>query len=73
MRLTEGAGAHFGPAWSSDNRVYFTSLQGRVENVWSVKPAFHDGLQVHQPTNDSAAHAPNRGVGSRFEEDGQGG
>ncbi len=73
MCLTDGASAHFGPAWSSDNRVYFTSLQGGVENVWSVRPSFQEGLQVHQPTKDSAAHIPNRGVGTRNEQGGQGG
>lgn len=38
VQLTDGAGAHFGPVWSSDQRVYFTSLQNGVENIWSVLP-----------------------------------
>lgn len=38
-RLTDGAGAHFGPCWAADGRVYFTSLQSGSENVWSVAAA----------------------------------
>ncbi len=36
--LTDGQGSSFGPAWSRDGRVYCTSLQNGVENIWSVKP-----------------------------------
>lgn len=36
-RLTDEQGIHFGPAWGSDGRVYFTSNQGGSENIWSVQ------------------------------------
>ena len=38
VQLTDGEGAHFGPVWGSDGRVYFSSLQNGSENVWSVQP-----------------------------------
>jgi Tol biopolymer transport system component len=38
VQLTDGESANFGPVWSPDGRVYFTSLQNGRENVWSVKP-----------------------------------
>jgi hypothetical protein len=34
--LTDRIGAHFGPAWGSDGRIYFTSRQTGHENIWSV-------------------------------------
>lgn len=39
MQLTDGQGAHFGPVWGPDGRVYCTSLQNGIENIWSVKPS----------------------------------
>lgn len=39
LQLTDGAGTHFSPAFGSDGRVYFTSLQNGAENIWSVKPS----------------------------------
>ena len=38
LQLTDGAGAHFGSAWSANQRIYFTSRQNGAENVWSVRP-----------------------------------
>jgi len=38
-QLTGGDGAHFGPCWAADGRVYFTSLQSGSENIWSVEAA----------------------------------
>ena len=38
VQLTDGAGAYFGPAWSCDGRVYFTSRQNATETIWSVRP-----------------------------------
>lgn len=38
-QLTDGQGAHFGPCWAADGRVYFTSLQSGSENIWSVHAA----------------------------------
>jgi TolB protein len=38
LQLTNGTGAHFGPCWSKDGRVYFTGLENGSENVWSVQP-----------------------------------
>ncbi len=36
--LTDGQGSSFGPVWSGDGRVYCTSRQNGVENIWSMKP-----------------------------------
>jgi TolB protein len=38
LQLTDGSGGHFGSVWSTDGRVYFTSLQNGSENIWSVQP-----------------------------------
>ncbi|MCL2330706.1 MAG: DPP IV N-terminal domain-containing protein [Phycisphaerae bacterium] len=37
-QLTNGGGVNFGPVWSTDDRVYFTSRQNGLENIWSVRP-----------------------------------
>lgn len=46
-QLTDGEGAHFGPCWAVDGRVYFTSLQSGSENIWSVPAS--DGLGSETP------------------------
>jgi len=43
LRLTDGAGTHFGPVWSPDGRVFFSSLQNGSENIWSARPLFDGG------------------------------
>lgn len=37
VQLTD-SGVNFGSAWASDDRIYFTSMQHGVENVWSIRP-----------------------------------
>lgn len=39
IRLTDGATQNFGPAWSIDGRVFFTSSRSGHENIWSVFPS----------------------------------
>jgi len=38
LRLTDGQGAHFSPAFGPDGQVFFTRSQGDAENIWSVRP-----------------------------------
>ncbi len=52
LRLTDGAGAHFGSVWGTDGRVYFTSLQNGSENAWSVKPLQTRMTQVPAGSDD---------------------
>lgn len=37
VQLTD-SGVNFGPVWASDDRIYFTSMQHGIENVWSIRP-----------------------------------
>ncbi len=39
IRLTDGLTQNFGPAWSPDGRVFFTSSRSGHENIWSVLPS----------------------------------
>jgi TolB protein len=54
LQLTDGAGAHFGPCWSMDGRVYFTSLRNGSENIWSVQPMQSAPAQVPVASEDKA-------------------
>jgi len=38
IRLTDGHSANFGPAWATDDRIFFTSTRGGHENIWSLVP-----------------------------------
>ncbi len=38
IRLTDGSGSNYSPAWASDGRVYFVSGRDGRENIWSVRP-----------------------------------
>jgi Tol biopolymer transport system component len=38
LRLTDGHTSNFGPAWSVDGRVYFTSSREGKETIWSLLP-----------------------------------
>ncbi len=38
IRLTDGHSANYGPTWSADGRVFFTSSRGGHENIWSITP-----------------------------------
>ena len=38
VRLTDGHSGNFGPVWSKQGRVFFTSTRGGHENIWSVLP-----------------------------------
>lgn len=38
IRLTDGHSANFGPVWSTDDRIFFTSSRGGYENIWSLVP-----------------------------------
>ena len=38
VRLTDGHSRNFGPVWSKQGRVVFTSTRSGHENVWSVMP-----------------------------------
>jgi len=58
LQLTDGAGAHFGPVFSTDQRVYFTSLQNGAENVWSVKPLLVPITQAPVASDDAPAGKP---------------
>jgi hypothetical protein len=55
LQLTAGDGAHFGPVFSTDQRVYFTSLQNGAENVWSVKPLLAPITQAPTASDDTPA------------------
>ncbi len=55
VRLTDGLTQNFGPAWSADGRVFFTSSRSGHENIWSVLPGTSpasqppmDGVVRHQ-------------------------
>lgn len=54
LQLTDGQGVHFGSVWGSDQRVYFTSSQNGVENLWSVQPLTGWG----EPTAAAAEAVP---------------
>lgn len=53
LQLTDGGGTHFGSVWSTDNRVYFTSLQSGAENVWSVRPLLTQNVGIPAETQDA--------------------
>ncbi len=55
-QLTDGAGTHFGPAWSPDGRVYFTSRITGSENIWSVLPV--ESGPMPMTSADNAAPGP---------------
>ena len=55
LKLTGGAGAHFGSVWSVDGRVYFTSQQNGIENIWSVKPLPSQTTQLPDAADDRTA------------------
>jgi TolB protein len=38
LRLTDGHTSNFGPTWSPDGRVYFTSSRNGHETIWSLLP-----------------------------------
>lgn len=38
VRLTDGHSRNFGPVWSLQGRVFFTSTRSGHENVWSIMP-----------------------------------
>jgi len=38
VRLTDGHSRNFGPVWSKQGRVFFTSTRSGHENVWSILP-----------------------------------
>jgi TolB protein len=48
--LTDGYSRNYGPVFSVDGRVYFTSDRGGSENVWSVFPG---GSPEAMPAGDS--------------------
>lgn len=54
-QLTDGQGAHFGPCWAADGRVYFTSRQSGSENIWSVLAEAVAMPQTPLAADDSAA------------------
>ncbi len=68
MQLTNGEGSHFSPAWSTDGRVYFSSLQQGSENIWSVRPLL-SGMGAegtasdHRPDADVPIEARRQGPG----------
>lgn len=41
VRLSDGVSVNYGPAWSPDGRVLFTSDRSGHENIWSVMPTGH--------------------------------
>ncbi|MCH7527186.1 MAG: PD40 domain-containing protein [Planctomycetes bacterium] len=43
VRLTDGYTGNFGPAWSPDGRLFFTSSRSGHENIWSAVPVLHTG------------------------------
>ncbi len=44
VRLTDGHTANYAPAFSKDQRLFFTSGRGGYENIWSMlPPARHEG------------------------------
>lgn len=55
VRLTEGTGANYAPAWSKLGRIYFTSDRGdeTTEAVWSVIPLRAPLTAQARPTNDA--------------------
>ncbi|MDM8004974.1 MAG: DPP IV N-terminal domain-containing protein [Phycisphaerae bacterium] len=54
-QLTDGQGAHFGPCWAADGRVYFTSLQSHSENIWSVQATEPAMTQTPVAAEDNTA------------------
>ena len=54
-QLTDGQGAHFGPCWAADGRVYFTSRQSGSENIWSVLAEAVATAQTPLAADDSTA------------------
>ena len=38
IRLTDGHSRNFGPVWSKQGRIIFTSTRSGHENVWSILP-----------------------------------
>ena len=62
MRLTDGSGCHFASVWGPGQRVYFTSVQNGIENIWSVQAPAMGETAAAEPRNDApggpAAEAP---------------
>lgn len=63
MRLTDG-GANFGPCWSSEGRLFFSTDRDGRERIWSlriagpVKPNLVHAAAMHEETGTSeSAHA----------------
>jgi len=74
LQLTDGAGAHFGPVFGTDSRVYFTSLQNGAENIWSVKPLMVPITQTPMATEDRLGQQPGmKATGPGSKEPNQGG
>jgi TolB protein len=61
VRLTDGHSANYGPVWSADGRVFFTSTRGGQENIWSLAPGActpddadpERGVISHGPENEN--------------------
>ena len=52
VQLTDGTTANYGPAWSPDGRIYFTSTRGgEAETVWSLMP-------LRRPATAGAPESP---------------
>ncbi|MCK4658036.1 MAG: PD40 domain-containing protein [Phycisphaerae bacterium] len=58
VRLTDGHSRNFGPVWSPQGRVFFTSTRSGHENVWSIMP----------PTLPQAISAPSGSLTRHWEE-----
>ena len=58
VRLTDGSGCHFASVWGPAQRVYFTSVQNGIENIWSVQaPALGETAAAEPPADAPAGPA----------------
>ncbi|UCG15597.1 MAG: PD40 domain-containing protein [Phycisphaerales bacterium] len=45
-RLTDGHSSNYGPVWSNQGRIFFTSTRGGHENIWSLVPGQNPARDV---------------------------
>ncbi|HRX84117.1 MAG TPA: DPP IV N-terminal domain-containing protein [Phycisphaerae bacterium] len=60
VRLTDGHTANFGPAWSPNKRVFFTSGREGHETIWSLLPEVGPGQEPTMTASGNDAPPPAR-------------
>jgi len=57
LRLTNGGGQNYSPAWSIDGRIYFTAKRQDTESIWSLRPAGRSDLPIEESGGTSGRQA----------------